>query len=295
MTSETYRFQIGTFECLIVNDGMYAYPHPARLFFANAPHEPLRQALHEHNVDVAQWDVYVSPYPSLVVNTGQHLALVDTGGGDLAPTTGQLIPNLQRAGIAPEDIDTVILTHAHPDHLGGAVGEDGQLAFPRARYVMGRDEWQFWNSDPDLAHLQIPDHIKELILEFAQQALLRLAGHIELIDPGTELVPGIQAVAAPGHTPGHMALDITSGGERLLAVCDAVMHPMHVGHPDWVAAFDYSPEQVIATRQRLLKRAAEEEALVFAFHFPYPGLGRVIQHGQGWQWQPVAMTERVDL
>jgi glyoxylase-like metal-dependent hydrolase (beta-lactamase superfamily II) len=211
--------------------------------------------------------------------------LVDTGAGAMAPTTGKLLSNLQTAGIAPEDIDTVILTHGHPDHIGGVLDEAGQPAFPEARYVIGRQEWAFWTSEPDLSHLQIPDHLRYSILEVARTKLPPLEGQLELVGPEVEIVNGIKAISTPGHTPGHLGLDIASGGERLLAISDVLLHPVHVVHPDWVAAIDYSPEQVVATRQHLLKRAAEEKALVFAYHFPFPGLGHVIQNDQGWQWQ----------
>lgn len=104
------------------------------------------------------------------------------------------------------------------------------------------------------------------------------------------IVPGIHAVAAPGHTPGHMALAISSGGEQLLCISDTALHPIHVEHPDWCAVVDFAPQQVVTTRRRLFKRAANEKALVLGFHFPFPGLGHVIPKGDGWQWQPIETT-----
>src|SRR4029453_890246 len=119
MNANIYRFRIGTFECAIVNDGTFAYPHPAQLFFDDVPKERLTQALQEYKIDPADWETYPSPYPSLLVKTDDQLILVDTGAGGLAPTTGQLLPNLRSIDVAPEAIDTVILTHGHPDHIGG--------------------------------------------------------------------------------------------------------------------------------------------------------------------------------
>ena len=118
MSKETFRFEIGKLECTAVSDGTFTYappifPPPAILLFANAPTEPLEQALVEHNLQPEQWVEWTSPYICLVVNTGDHLVLVDTGAGDLAPTTGKLLQNLKAGGIAPVDIDTVILTHGH--------------------------------------------------------------------------------------------------------------------------------------------------------------------------------------
>lgn len=295
MSNNNYHFKIGEFDCIIVNDGTFAYPNPAQLLFINASQESLQQALQKHNVLLEDWEVYISSYPCLVINTGQQMVLVDTGAGELAPTTGRLLGNLQAAGIARERIDTVIITHVHPDHVGGAVDGNGQPTFPKARYVMGQKEWDFWTSEPDLSHLQIPDHLKKMILETARTKLPPLQGQLELVASEAEIVPGIQVMAAPGHTSGHLALDIASGGERLLATSDAFIHPIHVAHPDWVGAFDYLPEQVAATRQNLLSRAVKEKALVFAYHFPLPGLGHIAQNGQGWQWQALDLIERRDI
>jgi glyoxylase-like metal-dependent hydrolase (beta-lactamase superfamily II) len=287
LTSDTYRFEMGSFECTVVTDGTFAYHHPAHVLFTNAPREALNHALKAHRIEPESWEAYVSPYPSLVVNTGTHVVLVDTGAGSLAPTTGKLMRNLQSAGVGVEDVDTVIFTHAHPDHVGGAIDSEGRPAFHQARYVMCHDEWAFWMNDPHVAHLAIPDELKAVILEFPARCLPPLQDQLDLIAPGTEIVPGIRAIAAPGHTPGHIALSITSDGERLLALADTVLHPVHVAHPDWYAAVDYDPQQVVATRQRLLQRAAADEALAFAFHFVFPSLGHVVRHEDGYGWQPL--------
>ena len=286
MNTEIYRFKVGTFECRAVSDGTHAYPYvPA--WFVNAPNERLKQVLREHNLDPEQ---YVSPYSCLVINAGQHRVLVDTGAGAMAPTTGKLILNLQGEGIAPEDIDTVILTHGHLDHIGGNTDNAGKPAFPNARYVMWKDEWNFWTSEPSLAELDVPEHIKEELLTFARNNLPPIQDQLDLVDHEMGIVPGIRAVAAPGHTPSHMAVAISSGSEQLVCISDAVLHPIHLEQPDWYACFDFAPEQTVTTRRRLLNRAAAEKALVHAFHFPFPGLGHVVQKGEGWQWQPIEMT-----
>lgn len=290
MNNEIYHFKVGNIKCTAVSDGTLTYtpptfPPPAALLFANAPKEHLEQVLREHDLQLEQWAEWISPYICLVVNTGEHQVLVDTGADGLSPNTGRLLHNLQAAGIAPQDIDMVILTHGHPDHIGGNTDVEGKPAFPNARYFMRKDEWDFWTSGE--AALKLDEHVKEVLLGFAHKNLPPIQDRIDLVDHETEIVLGVRAVAAPGHTPGHMALAISSVGEQLLCISDAVLHPIHLEHPEWCAVVDSSPEQVVSTRHRLLNQAAAEKALVLAFHFPFPGLGHIIQKGQAWQWQPI--------
>ncbi|MDY6959658.1 MAG: MBL fold metallo-hydrolase [Halobacteriota archaeon] len=294
MSTECFSFKIGNFECMAVSDGTHTYtppifPPPATFLFVNAPREGLEEALREHNLQPEKWEEWVSPYICMVVNTGEHQVLVDTGADGLGPNTGKILQNLDARGIVPEDIDTVIITHGHPDHIGGNTDTEGKPAFPKARYVMWKDEWDFWTSEQ--AELQLDEHSKEVLLKFARKNLPPIEGQLDLVDQETEIVPGVCAVAAPGHTPGHMALAISSRDEQLLCISDVVLHPIHLEQPEWYAAVDYDPKQVVTTRSRLLNRAAAEKALVLAFHFPFPGLGYVMQKGDVWQWQAVETTD----
>lgn len=289
--SERYRFKVGDFTCIAINDGTFAYPHPAQNvfinFFVNAPKERLVQALKKHGIDPEKWDEYVSPYTCLVIDTGRRKVLVDTGAGGFAPTTGKLLPNLKAEGIAPEDIDTVVLTHGHPDHIGGNIDGEGNPAFPNARYVMWKDEWEFWTKEPNLEALKIDQHGKDILAKIAQSNLLPIRDRLDLVDRETEIAPGIHAIPAPGHTPGHMAVSVISANEQLIYISDAVLHPIHLEQPDWISAVAFTPERVVATRHRLLEKAASENTLVLATHFAFPGLGNVVKKEKGWEWQPV--------
>ena len=138
MNSESFRFKVGNFECLTVSDGNFTYappffPPPATFLFSNAPKERLEQMFREHNIRPEQWKEWISPYICLLVNTSNHRVLVDTGADGLSPNTGRLLQNLRSEQISPEDIDTVILTHGHPDHIGENTTCKGKLAFPNAR------------------------------------------------------------------------------------------------------------------------------------------------------------------
>lgn len=225
-----------------------------------------------------------------MVDTGRQRVLVDTGAGGMAPTTGNLIPNLQAEGIAPEEIDTVILTHGHPDHIGGTIDDDGQPAFPNARYVMWKEEWEFWTSDPDLTQLPAAEYIIELLLKFARNNLPPLRDQIDLVDAGEEVAPGIRLVAAPGHTPGHVAVAVSSTGEELLYISDTALHYIQLEQPHWNSVVDLAPQQAVASRRRIIEKAVASSALVYASHLSFPCLGSVVQKGEGWQWQPIGIA-----
>ncbi len=294
MNNEAYHFKVGTFQCMAVSDGFHIYapplfPPPAIFLFTNAPRESVEHVLRKHDVNLEQWIEWVSPYICLVINTGEHYVLVDTGADGLGPNTGRLLQNLKTEGIEPDNIDTVILTHGHPDHIGGNTDDEGKPAFRNARYVMWKEEWDFWTSGQVEAKLD--EHVREVLLGFARKNLPPIQHRLDLIDHEEEIVPGLQAIAAPGHTPGHMALVISSAGEQSLCISDTVLHPVHVERPEWYAVVDLDPSQVENTRRRILSRAATEKALVLAFHFPFPGLGHIVQKEEGWQWQPIGAKE----
>ena len=283
MITDTYRFKVGDFDCMAASDGAFTYTDQS--FFVNAPRERLEQVLREH--DLQPGDI-VAPWNCLYISTGQRRVMVDTGGGaGLMPSVGKLVSILEAEKIEPTSIDTVVLTHGHPDHIGGAADAEGKPMFPNARYVMWKDDWEFWMPQPDLSQLQVHEELKHVMTMLAGKNLPPIQGQLELLERETEILPGITAIAAPGHSPGHMVLAISSGSERLLYISDTALDPIHLEQPDWHPAFDLAPEQAGATRRRLLDWAAVEEVLVFACHFPFPGLGHVIRKGDAWQWRPI--------
>ena len=151
---------------------------------------------------------------------------------------------------------------------------------------MWKDEWVFWTKDPDLSGLKIDDHGKETLINVAQNTLRKISNQLDVIEDEVEIKPGIHAISAPGHTPGHMAVEVVSGDARLLYLSDAVLHPVHVEQPEWCSSVAFNPEMVMASRRRLFNKVVSEETQVLASHFSFPGLGYIIQKGPGWKWQP---------
>jgi len=289
MNASTYQFKVGDFDCAAVADGTFSYappliPPPAEFLFVNPSREQLVQALAEHGLSLDGWGEYTTPFTCLLVSTVSSRVLIDTGAGRLGPNTGNLLKNLASLGVDPGQIDLVILTHGHLDHVGGNADADGRVLFPKAGWVMPKAEWEFWMEGQAEAIVTEPGD--DVLLGSIQRNLMAIRDRLDLVVGEKEVLPGIRMLPAPGHTPGHSVAAISSGGEELLYLADLLVHPIHFEEPEWFAAVDMLPDQLAKTRRALLARAAKEESLLMMFHFPFPGLGRALSKGGGWQWKP---------
>jgi len=277
VTVSPYTFDVGSWECAVLHDGEATFP--VKAFFESTPAPELERALTA--VHLAP-DALPLTINLLLARNESHSVLIDTGiGRDVGGGEGQLLARLATAGVTPDDIDVVAITHCHWDHIGGLTDDAGRLIFPDARHVMSATEWALWTSAEALAGMA------PMLERMARENLTPLRDRIELLAGGDEVVPGLTFVAAPGHTPGQVAYLMASGAQELLHIGDVAHHPLQVLFPEITPEIDLQPAESVSTRRRLLQRAAERGMLLLASHFPFPGTGRVVSAGDSWAWRPL--------
>lgn len=289
-----YQFRVGNFKVATISDGLLKLP-PLPTYAPLADPQEVEQAMIERFWSPDNLSLY---FNALYVDTGTHHVLIDTGAGtELGTELAKLPQNLAAIGIQPQDIDTVIITHAHPDHIGGIVAPNGELTFPNAQYYISEAEWQFWMAPTvDLSSLLVPDPFKQGIIAAARKHLQAIASRVHRFQPDQRIIPGIVAIAAPGHTPGQSALRIESEGSQLIVAADVFFNEaFDLEHPDWQTGFDLDPQQAAETRRRLLNQVANERTMVLAYHMPFPALGyirlqdnaRVPANITRYEWEPI--------
>jgi glyoxylase-like metal-dependent hydrolase (beta-lactamase superfamily II) len=275
-----FRRKVGAIELLVISDGVLNVPlsfmlpetppaEAAALFSSLGfpPEGPQRQI----NVTL--------------VKTGSEIVLIDAGSGsNFQQTAGKLAENLEAAGVNLESITKVIFTHAHADHLWGAIDDFNELRFPQASYIISSPEWDFW-VDPKTAE-RVPDAFKGMALG-SRRILKRLEAKLVRRKAGDTLAPGLSYVDTAGHTPGHMAVMIANGGERLLIGADTLNNvAASFARPDWRDGADLDHDRAVATRKRLLDRLATDRLPLVAFHLPWPGHGMVERSGTAYRFVP---------
>jgi glyoxylase-like metal-dependent hydrolase (beta-lactamase superfamily II) len=269
-------FYVGDFECHILYDGARSVgamtEGPAeRFIFGDAPEEELRRCLFAYGGFSSST---VLPFNYLLVNDGDHHILVDAGCGDRAENekhpdepAGLLTGSLSDAGVSVRDIETVIVSHRHWDHFGGVLS-GGEVAFPNAEFVMSRRE---------------AEHIRDVVKGWALDYLSLIEDRVRLVDDEATIGDGVTVKSAPGHTPGMVVVEVSSGGETLLYTSDVIIHQAHVEHTDWIPSFEYDPRAATASRTRLVEESHRRDMLLFVPHISGV-LGRVEHSQAGYRW-----------
>jgi glyoxylase-like metal-dependent hydrolase (beta-lactamase superfamily II) len=258
-----HRFKIGRLDATVVQDGQLTAP--VGQVWKDPSAAEIGRVLAAAGLPTDQVNLSLQ---ALLVRAGDRLFLIDTGMGP-SPTAGRLVANLAKTGVTPDQITDIVITHSHADHIGGLLA-DGRSVFPNARVRMTSAEWAAVSGDARNA---------------TRVAAIR--PQLATFEPGAVLAPGVRAVEVRGHTPGHTAVEIENGGQRLLAIGDTAHHyVVSLRQPEYTIGFDDKPEIAEASRRTLLGRAADGRIRVFAPHFPYPGLGTVRREGDGFAWTP---------
>jgi glyoxylase-like metal-dependent hydrolase (beta-lactamase superfamily II) len=280
---DSFSFQVGGLECLVIRDTVS--PMELERLFPSIRGEEMEGLLDQYQVPRGK----VMDVMCLLIRMGERMVLIDTGWGSGKHTGwGNLIPILQRNRVKPERIDTVVVSHGHPDHIGGNAGVKGEPLFPEARYIMFRKEWEFWTSFPDLN--QMEKWVEQEMHAYVRENLIPLQERFTLIDGETEFLPGVKFNLAPGHSPYHCVINISSGNEQLLYSSDLLHHPVQIARPECSVFGDFNAEQAYHTRVKIISGAAKTHTLVFACHFPFPGLGYIDKNGDLLKWQPINTT-----
>lgn len=277
-----HRFKVGAMRVTVIDDARFTFP--ASMFAANQPEGTVVPFLEKYGLPTETVSLHMQV---TYIESGSQKILLDTGMGDVTfpgneADNGRLLAGLSAIGVSPEDITTVILSHGHPDHIGSC-SKDGAPMFKNAGYHLPPNELEFWTQKPTEEQ-----SFMNFMLSIGTAQLEPVRSFIQPYSAGDEIVPGITAVAAPGHTLGHHGFMISDGDDKLLHLMDAAVHYL-VGpeEPDWALGVEMDQTAAADTRHKLFKQAAEQNLLVAGYHFPFPGIGKIIPQGSAWRFVPM--------
>jgi glyoxylase-like metal-dependent hydrolase (beta-lactamase superfamily II) len=272
----------GALEAMVVSDGGFVLPTG----FLVAPDAPAAEREAALKAAGQTGDQFQLVNNVVVIRRQSDLMLVDTGTGPRhQPTAGKLAENLKAAGIQPADVTIVVLTHGHPDHLWGILDAGDDPIYPSASYVVSAREWDLW-ADPDVLQ-QLPTALpRERIVNGAQSHFARIRDKVRMVRGGDEIVSGMRVFETPGHTQGHISLEL-AGGDGLVIGGDALTNGIiSFQYPTWRVGVDHEPERGISTRLRLLDQLATDKRRLIGAHLPFPGTGFVERKNGAYRFVP---------
>ena len=286
-----YRYKVGSHEITVVTDGINRFRFPDG-FVSNRNREQINQELASLYMGLEK-DQIAIPYCPCAVNTGSKLVVIDTGTGEgtlqkSKGAAGQFLTNLKASGIEPSQVDSVVISHFHGDHINGLLLADGKPSYPNAEIMVPAPEWKYFMDDAEM-NRQTTDRMKGVFAGFRR---VFKGLKVTPYDAGKEVAPGITAVATHGHTPGHMSHIVSSGNAKVYIQADVTNLPLFVRNPDWHLMFDQDAQAAEATRRKVYDMLAAEKMMVQGFHYPFPALAYIEKSGNGYReipvpWNPV--------
>jgi glyoxylase-like metal-dependent hydrolase (beta-lactamase superfamily II) len=275
-----YRYKIGDFEVTSFSDGMVRNSTPQNMAL-NKTLPEIQKALGDAFLPT---DHVINQFNVVVVNTGKNLVLFDSGFGDnAAPTVGNLLSNMNAAGIDPKAIDTILVSHFHGDHINGIRAKAGTANFPNAEIMVPAAEWKHWT---DAGEESKAPQVWKGNFGAVKRVFDPIAKDVKQYEYGKELVPGITSLDARGHSPGHGAFIVASGNGKLLVSADTVNHQILVRNPEWNLWADMDAAMAVAARKRILDMAAADRMQIAAYHLPFPSTGFISKQGSGYEFHP---------
>lgn len=278
-----YRFRVGQIQATVLSDGLLS--GPPKIYANDAPEVELREALIRAFLPT---DVMTLNLNTLLIETEGRRILIEAGAAQtMGPNGGRLFGNLAAIGLRPEDIDVVVVSHTHPDHVGNLRNAQGGKSFPRATVHLPEADWNFFiRGEPDLSYMPVDADFRRRFGEAIKRSVEPIAADAVLYRPGTEIVPGLATLSAEGHTPGMASFLVHSGSDQLLLTADLAYHPVVNVDRNWRPGPDRDKETALQSRRRIFDRAATDKLLVLGFHYPFPGLGRILKTDGGYAWIP---------
>ncbi|MBU8539134.1 MBL fold metallo-hydrolase [Falsiroseomonas tokyonensis] len=275
-----YRFRVGSRTVTMLHDGSRAIPL-AQGFVPATPLAEVQRVLAESFLPT---DTFRIPFTLTCLETPNGLVLFDTGNGPqpAGAPVGLLAANMRAAGLDPARVTTVVFSHFHGDHVGGLLNADGSAAFPNAELVVPASEWAWWTDTGNES--RSPESQRGTFPNVARR-FAPYQGKVRQIAADAEVLPGVTAIAAHGHTPGHTVYRIADGAEQLIFLADLTNRPeLFARRPDFRVAFDFDPAAAEATRRRILDMVSTDRIRVTGYHFPFPATGHMAKDGQGYRF-----------